>query len=95
MKVRVNACYYFYPVFFDKVEIGWRRAGLHEGQKVRVINLFGCPKANTMGMCYIVPADAKKDDRGHWDKDFAMVMTGSLSREQLNPEPKKTEAIKA
>lgn len=78
-KVRVNATYYFDPAFMDRHS---RAMGLFKrGDKVRVVNLYGCPKANTMGQCYIVPADAKKDDRGNWNKDFAMVCVGSLEKE--------------
>lgn len=84
-KVRVNATYYFYPCLFDKVN-GDSTSIFKTGQHVRVINKHGCPPANTMRMCYIVPADAKKDDRGHWNKDFAMVMTASLEKEPLPAE---------
>jgi hypothetical protein len=80
-KVRVNATYYFNPCLFDKIN-GNSTAIFKRGDRVRVVNLYSCPPANTMGMCYIVPVDAKKDDRGRWDKDFAMVMTNSLQTEQ-------------
>ena len=46
-KVRVNSKYYFHPVFWD------REVPVKEGELVRVVNLFGCPPANSGGMCYI------------------------------------------
>lgn len=76
-KVRVNGLYYFNPVLFDQTT-GDSTKLFHRGQHVRVINKPGCPKANTMGMCYIVDAEAVKDDRGQYRCDFAMVMTNSL-----------------
>jgi hypothetical protein len=93
-RVRVNATYYFDPCLYDKIN-GDSTKLFKRGDKVRVINLHGCPPANTMGMCYIVPADAKKDDRGRWDKDFAMVMVGSLERTPPAPEPEPSAAVSA
>ena len=29
------------------------RTNLQDGQMVRVVNLYGCPKANTMGHCHV------------------------------------------
>jgi len=90
-KVRVNGLYYFDPVLFDRIN-GDSTKKFKRGDRVRVINLHGCPPANTMGMCYVVPADAKKDDRGRWDKDFAMVMTNSLEKTPPAPLPEPTPA---
>lgn len=90
-RVRVNATYYFDPCLFDKFN-GNSTQLFKRGDKVRVINLHGCPPANTMGMCYIVPADAKKDDRGKYNADFAMVMTSSLEREKPAPLPEEAAA---
>ena len=47
MRVRVNSLYRFQPVLLDA------SVPLEQGTIVRVINLDGCPKANTMGHCYI------------------------------------------
>jgi hypothetical protein len=49
-KVRVNSIYTYDPVLFDIFD---GRTGLQKGDTVRVINLPGCPKANTMGHCYV------------------------------------------
>lgn len=72
MKVRVNSIYRYEPNGWDTFD---RTAnnGLVRGQLVRVINLYGCPKANTMGQCYV--ADLKT---GIW----CMVSTGSLVKPQ-------------
>lgn len=82
-RVKVNSKYFFYPCLFDKIS-GNSTELFTQGQEVRVINLHGCPPANTMKMCYIVPADAKKDDRGNWNKPFAMVMTASLEATKMD-----------
>ena len=51
-KVRVGSKYIYDPVMLDvlnppKVQY------VKQGDLVKVINMFGCPPANTMGMCYI------------------------------------------
>lgn len=49
-RVRVNGLYWFDPVPID------RYTPCVRGTVVRVINLRGCPPANTMGHCYIEDA---------------------------------------
>ena len=49
-RVRVNSIYTYDPVMFDILD---GRTGLKKGDTVRVINVHGCPKANTMGHCYV------------------------------------------
>ena len=80
MKVRVNSLYFYNPVLLDRLD---SRIPLVKGERVRVVNIHGCPKANTMGHCYAIPADAVKDSRGHWTKDFAMVSCNSLQKEPV------------
>ena len=46
-RVRVNSLYRFHAVFID------RDVPCENGSIVRVINMPGCPKANTMNHCYI------------------------------------------
>lgn len=65
MKVRVNAVYCFTAALID------REHSAYNGRAVRVINLRGCPTANTMGHCYIETADAKQF--------IGLVSTGSLT----------------
>lgn len=89
-KVKVNSVYYFNPCLFDKIN-GNSTELFKVGDKVRVINLNGAPPANTMGMCYIIPADAKKDDKGRYSADFAMVMCSSLDKEPVQECPVLTK----
>jgi hypothetical protein len=49
-KVRVGKEYIFDPVMIDVID---GKTGLKKGQIVKVINLPGCPKANTMNHCYV------------------------------------------
>jgi hypothetical protein len=49
-KVRVNSVYTYDPALLDLVD---GRTALKTGDKVRVINVHGCPKANVMGHCYV------------------------------------------
>ena len=68
-KVRVNAVYAYDPVLLDVID---GRTGLKKGDKVRVVNLPGCPKANVMGHCYVAnPATGQF---------IGMVCVGSLKR---------------
>jgi hypothetical protein len=69
-RVRVGKKYKLSLVPFDQFNqpFGMIEGWLKDGDEVKVINLFGCPKANTMGMCYISK-----------NGEFAgMVMTNSL-----------------
>ncbi len=64
-RVRVGKSYTFEPVMFDVLNPPFN---VQPGDLVTVINLPGCPKANTMGMCHVAK-----------DGKFAgMVCTNSL-----------------
>jgi hypothetical protein len=73
MKVRVNSTYVYTPAWID------RNHPIARGDLVRVINLHGCPPANTMGHCYVVRADTPRDAKG----PFWLVSTGSLSKKEV------------
>ncbi len=62
--VRVNAKYIYYPTLIDQA------VKIAPGTLVKVINLPGSPKANTMGHCYVADADT--------GEFLAMVCTNSL-----------------
>lgn len=49
-KVRVGARYIFEPTIFDRINPPF---DVRPGDEVTVINLPGCPRANTMGMCHV------------------------------------------
>ncbi len=84
VKVRVGRKYTYEPVPYDKIHppMGVESGELAEGDTVKVVNLHGCPKANTMGMCYIGTPDA--DFRGPNSEKIGtflgMVFTSSLRR---------------
>ena len=67
-RVRVNKEYRFEPVPFDVLNPPF---GAAPGDVVRVVNLPGCPRANTMGMCHV-----EKDG-----KFAGMVCTNSLKED--------------
>jgi hypothetical protein len=71
MKVRVNATYRFEPNGWDTLRPCAGTLDLKPGDLVQVINLPGCPPANTMGQCYVRLV-------GDSSKAFKMVSTGSL-----------------
>ncbi len=50
MRVRVNTEYIFYPNMLDRID---GRTSLVPGDIVKVVNLPGCPKANTMGHAHV------------------------------------------
>ena len=49
-KVRANQNYIFYPNGLDRID---GRTNLVPGSIVRVVNLPGCPRANTMGHAHV------------------------------------------
>lgn len=73
MRVRVNSIYRFQASGFDQ----FRPCGdlVKDGDLVQVINLHGCPPANTMGQCYVRLV-------GDSSKAFQMVSTSSLSLDE-------------
>ena len=67
-RVTVGRRYRYVPVPFDRCNPPFN---VEPGEIVTVINLPGCPKANTMGMCHVAK-----------DGKFAgMVCCNSLIRE--------------
>ena len=68
-KVRVNSKYTFEACGWDIFDRGPLTP--ENGTVVRVINVHGCPKANTMGHCYVEDMDG--NFRG-------LVCTGSLTK---------------
>jgi len=69
-KVRVGKVYRVRLILFDQLMFEHYTAT--EGQMVRVVNLYGCPPANTMGMCHIEDAES--------GEFLGMVCTNSLER---------------
>lgn len=66
MRVRVNTLYRFVPVPLDRIHPPYN---IEANDIVRVVNLSSCPKANTMGHCYVQ----------HLGGDFAgLVVCNSL-----------------
>ena len=69
-KVRANAVYIYNPAGADLWDA---RTDLKEGDHVRVVNLPGCPRANTMGHAHVQRLDGS----------FAgLVLTSSLDSVQ-------------
>jgi len=52
MKVRANSVYTFQRCSMDTI-LSQHCAGVVDGQQVRVVNLYGAPKCNMMGMANI------------------------------------------
>jgi hypothetical protein len=50
MKVKVGQVLVYHPNLLDRTD---GRTSLKSGDVVKVINVHGCPKANTMGHCYV------------------------------------------
>lgn len=71
-KVRAGAIYTFRPVPMDIWDSRIYKGIVRDGDKVRVVNLPGCPPANTMGHAHIETLAG----------EFAgLVLTNSLSNE--------------
>jgi hypothetical protein len=74
MKVRVNSFYYYHPNLLDRID---GRTTLGSGDFVKVVNRYGCPKANVMGHCY-VELVTSADGLYHVEKIGGLVSTNSL-----------------
>ena len=55
-RVRVNSAYTYDPVRMDIFDPPY---DIEEGDSVKVVNLPGCPKANSMGMCHVQHLDGR------------------------------------
>lgn len=74
MKVRANSTYRFTAAYFmDRHATLTDGCPLEVGDIVKVVNLYGCPPANTMGQCYVQLL-------GDNSKAFVMVSTSSLEK---------------
>ena len=72
-KVYAGRVYYYNPTLLDRIDA---RTDLKQGNQVRVVNLPGCPKANTMGHCHIESVDPDvPNNRGRF---IGLVCTSSL-----------------
>lgn len=71
-KVRVGSMYVYKPVMLDLID---SHTGLVEGDIVKVINVHGCPPANTMGHCYVEAVRARRIQAGQF---AGMVCCNSL-----------------
>jgi hypothetical protein len=81
MKVRANYLYVYNPVLIDSIDPPY---DIKRGDVVRVVNLPGCPKANTMGHCHVQ----------HLDGTFAgLVCCNSLTalKRRIDGTPRKLE----
>jgi hypothetical protein len=75
-RVRTGSVYAFNPVLLDQINPphGVQAGELKSGDRVRVVNLPGCPKANTMGHCHI---------EGLGGEFLGLVCTNSLRKGDL------------
>jgi len=70
VRVKVGGRYVFRPCTIDRVLA--QHHGLQSGEAVRVVQLHGAPKPNTMGHCHVERADGSL---------AGMVSTDSLFKE--------------
>jgi len=56
-RVQVGREYWYVPVLLDRCHPPYN---VSEGDRVVVVNLHGCPPANTMGHCHVNHADPGK-----------------------------------
>ena len=81
MKVRANSIYRFNGDYFmDRNAQMTNGVRILPGDLVRVVNLYGCPPANTMGQCYVEFVDAPKGCNPRRNNAFCMVSTSSLEK---------------
>lgn len=68
MRVKAGSTYVYRPALLDLIDA---RTDLKEGDVVRVVNLPGAPKANTMGHAHVETLDGKF---------IGLVQTASLEK---------------
>ncbi len=56
-RISYKKVYTYDPVMMDITDPPY---DLEPGDKVKIKNLPGCPRAGTMGMCHVVHADTEK-----------------------------------
>jgi hypothetical protein len=71
-RVRVGKLYTYHPVGWDILD-SKNAPNIVAGEIVKVVNLPGCPKANTMGHCHV----QTRTETGEW-KFTGLVMCASL-----------------
>ena len=69
-RVKAGCVYYFVPNLLDRID---GRTDLNHGDKVRVVNLPGCPKANTMAHYHVADPET--------GRFIGLVHVNSLHRE--------------
>ena len=70
-RVRAGSVYVYNPAGMDLWDA---RTDLQEGDQVRVINLPGCPRANTLGHCHVAHPET--------GRFIGLVLTSSLDSVQ-------------
>lgn len=89
MKVKVNSLYIYHANLLDATD---GRTNLQNGELVKVVNMHGCPKANTMGHAYVVRADDPSTFVGlvhtnslHTKADYVAYLRQRLAEHAGNP----------
>lgn len=65
---RYKTVYRYDPVLFDVITA--RKIPIPDGALLRKIELYGCPRGGTMGMCYVENAET--------EEFYGLVMVKSL-----------------
>jgi hypothetical protein len=91
-RVRVGSLYIYHANLRDATD---GRTNLKTGEVVKVVNMHGCPPANTMGHCYVVRKDDVTTFVGlvhtnslHSKKDYAAYLReriAEIERKKNNP----------
>lgn len=84
-RVRANATYIYSPNMLDKID---GRTDLREGEEVRVVNLPGCPKANTMGHAHVQRLDGSwgglvHTNSLHTKKDYIAFLKEEIAKHEV------------
>lgn len=82
MKVRANSVYVYHPTLMDRYDA---KTTLQSGDVVRVKNMHGCPRANTMGHCHVVNAET--------GQFIGLVCCNSLHTRKAYDEYLRSEAV--
>lgn len=95
-RVRVGSLYVYHANLLDATD---GRTNLQNGELVKVVNMHGCPRANTIGHCYVVRNDDVTTFVGlvhtnslHSKKDYVAYLRKRIAEiERKNGNPAKSD----
>ena len=88
MKVKAGSTYFYVANLLDTCD---GRTSLTEGEQVRVVNLHGCPRANTMGHAHVERLDGSFAGLVHCNSLHTLEVYRAYLVQKLNDAEEKRQ----